>query len=58
MVKKNEQEGGKTGFWWKVYLVYAFLLLFAVAIVLRMGTVIFVEGKELMALSEKQSLRR
>ncbi len=58
MVKKNEQEGGKTGFWWKVYLVYAFLLLFAVAIVLRMGTVIFVEGKELMALSEKQSLSR
>lgn len=55
MAKKDEQEN-KTGFWWKVYLVYAFLLLFALAIVLRMGTVIFVEGEELLGLSRQQSL--
>ena len=57
MGKQAEKESGKTGFWWKVYLVYAFLLVFAVAILVKMAQVIFVEGDELLALSDKQSLR-
>ncbi|MDE5574636.1 MAG: transpeptidase family protein [Bacteroidales bacterium] len=47
----------KTGFWWKVYIVYALLLVFAVAIVVRMSQVIFVEGSDLLAKSDRQSLR-
>ena len=47
----------KTGFWWKVYIVYALLLVFAVAIVIRMSQVIFVEGSDLLAKSDRQSLR-
>lgn len=47
----------RTGFWWKVYLVYALLLLFAIGIVFRMANVIFVEGKELLEDSDRQSLR-
>lgn len=57
MAKKDGKEEGRTGFWWKVYLVYAFLLVFAVAIVLRMLGVIFVEGDALLAQSDQQSLR-
>ena len=41
MGRQIEKESGKTGFWWKVYLVYAFMLLFAAAIVFRMSRVVF-----------------
>lgn len=57
MGRQIEKESGKTGFWWKVYLVYAFMLLFAAAIVFRMGRVVFSEGEGLLALSRQQSLR-
>lgn len=57
MGRQIEKESGKTGFWWKVYLVYAFMLLFAAAIVFRMSRVVFSEGEELLALSRQQSLR-
>lgn len=47
----------RTGFWWKVYIVYALLLVFAVGIVIRMVNVIFVEGSDLLEQSNRQSLR-
>ncbi|MDE6494485.1 MAG: transpeptidase family protein [Bacteroidales bacterium] len=55
--KSEKQHDGKTGFWWKVYLIYAGLLLFAVAIAIRMVDVIFGEGQHLLELSHRQSLR-
>ncbi len=55
--KTDKQQDGKTGFWWKVYIVYALLLVFAVAIVVRMADVIFGEGTRLLELSHRQSLR-
>ncbi len=60
MEKKNrntEPSDNRTGFWWKVYLVYALLLVFAICIVVRMTNVIFVEGSELLEKSDRQSLR-
>ena len=47
----------RTGFSRKVYVVYAFLLVFAVAVVFRMSRVIFVEGRGLLEKSDRQSLR-
>lgn len=43
--------------WAKVYLVYAFFLVFALAVIVRMAVVMFVESKDLLARSEEQSLR-
>lgn len=60
MSKQGKNTGSsenRTGFWWKVYLVYALLLVFAVCIVVRMANVVFVEGNELLEMSDRQSLR-
>lgn len=57
MAAKKEENSTKTGFWWKVYLVYVFFLIFAIAIVVRMSQVIFVEGDHWLELSRRQSLR-
>lgn len=54
--RKNEKEN-RTGFWWKVYVVYAFMLVFGVAVVIKMADVIFVQGEELLEQSRQQSLR-
>lgn len=52
--KKNKN---RDAMWAKVYLVYAFFLVFALAVIIRMAIVMFVEGKDLLARSEEQSLR-
>lgn len=54
---KKKTNRSKDTLWVKVYLVYAFFLVFALAVVIRMAVVMFVEGKELLARSEEQSLR-
>ncbi len=55
--KADKPQDGKTGFWWKVYLIYALLLVFAVAIVFNMAKVIFMDGADLLEKSDRQSLR-
>ncbi|MCM1042391.1 MAG: transpeptidase family protein [Bacteroides sp.] len=55
--RHTKASGNKTGFWWKVYLVYILLFVFAVSIAVRMCRVIFVEGNKLLAKSNVQSLR-
>ncbi len=57
MAAKGEGKNLKTGFWWKVYLVYFFFVVFAIAVVVRMCQVIFVEGEHWLSLSRSQSLR-
>ncbi len=56
--KKTKNKGkNRDALWVKVYLVYAFFLVFALAVIVRMAVVMFVEGKDLLAKSEEQSLR-
>lgn len=43
--------------WVKVYIVYAFILVFALAIVFRMLVVMFIERDELLKMSKEQSLK-
>lgn len=57
MAAEKNSKKGKDTMWVKVYLVYAFFLLFALAVMIRMAVVMFVEGKDLLARSEEQSLR-
>lgn len=52
--KNNRNRAALLG---KVGVVYGLFLLFAVAILIRMIVVMFVEGKDLLARSEEQSLR-
>lgn len=55
--KNGKGNRNRDAMWAKVYIVYGFFLVFALAVVARMLVVMFVEGKDLLARSEEQSLR-